>query len=212
VATQARTYGGASAEQRRERRRAALLDATLDVVAQRGVKGLGVKAICTAAGLNDRYFYEQFGDCDEALTALNDRLIVEVSTAFSGAIAATEPEAAARIRACVVTAIDFLTVDPRHGRFLIESQSSEQLRVKRQELVTTLAEVMMTGRPLLGPDAPSEEDSRLMALTIISGCLELSAMWLRGDLDTERDKLIDFMTALALSSTRLSAPPAGKRP
>ena len=107
-------------------------------------------------------------------------------------------------RACVVTAVDFLTVDPRHGRFLIESQSSEQLRTKRQELVTTLAEVMMTGRPLLGPDAPSEEDSRLMALTIISGCLELSAMWLRGNLDVGRDKLIDFMTALALSSTKLS--------
>ncbi|MCW1959195.1 MAG: TetR/AcrR family transcriptional regulator [Mycobacterium sp.] len=202
---QARTYAGASAEQRRERRRAALLDATLEVVAQRGVKGLGVKAICAAAGLNDRYFYEQFRDCDEVLTALNDDLIFHVGAAFNGAIAATEPEVAARIRACVVTAVDFLTVDPRHGRFLIESQSSEQLRAKRQELVTTLAEVMVAGRPLLGQDAPSEEDSRLMALTIISGCLELSAMWMRGDLDTGRDKLVDFMTALALSSTRLSA-------
>ncbi len=204
MTSQARTYGGASAEQRRQRRRAALLDATLDVVAVKGVKGLGVKAICAAAGLNDRYFYEQFRDCDEALMALNDHLILEVGVAFNRAIVATEPEATARIRACVVTAVDFLTVDSRHGRFLIESQSSEQLRTKRQELVTTLAEVMMAGRPLLGAAAPSEEDSRLMALTIISGCLELSAMWLRGDLDTGREKLIDFMTALALSSTRLS--------
>lgn len=204
MTSQARTYGGASAEQRRQRRRAALLDATLEVVAVKGVKGLGVKAICTAAGLNDRYFYEQFADCGEALTALSDHLILEVGAAFNRAIVLTEPEAAARIRACVVTAVDFLTADPRHGRFLIESQSSEQLRAKRQELVTALAEVMMTGRPLLGDAAPSEEDSRLMALTIISGCLELSAMWLRGDLDTGREKLVDFMTALALSSTRLS--------
>ena len=203
-----RIYGGASAEQRRERRRAALLDATLDVVAAKGVGGLGVKAVCTAAGLNDRYFYEQFRDCDEALMALNDQLILEGTTAFAQAIASTEPKAHTRLRACVAAAIDFVTVDPRHGRFLIESQSTEALRAKRQELVATLADLMMSGRELLGPDAPSEEDSRLMALTIISGGLDVAAMWLREDLDVERDRFIDFMTAFVLSSTRLSAQPS----
>jgi hypothetical protein len=74
-------------------------------------------------------------------------------------------------------------------------------------LVTTLADLMMSGRRLLGRDAPSEEDSRLMALTIISGGLDVTAMWLRGDLDIERERFIDFMTAFVLSSTRLSALP-----
>lgn len=207
MTTPARTYGGASAEQRRNRRRAALLDATLDVIAAKGVNGLGVKAICTAAGLNDRYFYEQFRDCDEALMALNDHLILEGTAAFARVIADTEPEAHTRLRACVAAAVDFVTVDPRHGRFLIESQSTEPLRAKRHHLVMTLADFMMSGRRLLGPDAPSEEDSRLMALTIISGGLDVTAMWLRGDLDLERDKFIDFMTAFVLSSTRLSALP-----
>ena len=32
---------------------------------------------------------------------------------------------------------------------------------------------MQSGRPLLGADAPSEEYSRLMALTIMSGGLDL---------------------------------------
>lgn len=198
-----RQYAGASAEQRRTRRRAALIDATLDVIAAKGVAGLGVKAICTAAGLNDRYFYEQFRDCDEALMALNDHLIVEAAAAFAVAIANTEPEAHIRLRACVAAAVDFVTVDPRRGRFLIESQSTEALRAKRHELVTTLAGLMMSGRKLLGPDAPSEEDSRLIALTVISGGLDLGAMWLRGDLDVDRERLTDFMTALVLSSTRL---------
>lgn len=206
MTSRARTYGGASAEQRRSRRRGALLDATLDVVAAKGVNGLGVKAICTSAGLNDRYFYEQFADCDQALMALNDHLILEATAAFTQAIAATEPDAATRIRACVSAAVDFLTADPRRGRFLIESQSSEQLRIKRQELVMTLAELMMTGRTLLGAGAPSEEDSRLLLLTIISGGIDLSAMWIRGDLQIDRDKLVDFMSALAMSSTRLPAP------
>lgn len=203
---QARPYGGASAEQRRDRRRAALLDATLDVIAAKGVNGLGVKAIATAAGLNDRYFYEQFKDCDEALLALNDLLIRQGTAAFAEAIASTEPTPHIRLRACVAAAIDFITVDPRHGRFLIESQSTEALRAKRQELVTTLADLMMTGRDLLGLDAPSESDSRLVALTIISGGLDVAAMWLRGDLDVDRDAFIDFLTAFVLASTRLPTP------
>lgn len=206
MASRTRTYGGVTAEQRRARRRAVLLDATLDVIAARGVNGLGVKAICAAAGLNDRYFYEQFQDCDEALLALNDHLIFEVTAAFAQAIANTEPEAYVRLRACVAAAVDFVTVDPRHGRFLIESQSTESLRAKRQQLVTAIAAMMVSGRELLGPDAPAEEDSRLMALTIISGGLDLGVMWLRGDLDVGRDGLIDFMTSFVLSSTRASAP------
>lgn len=201
-----RTYGGASAEQRRSRRRAALLDATLDVIAVKGVNGLGVKAICTAASLNDRYFYEQFNDCDEALLALNDHLTFEATAALASAIATTEPEVRTRLRACVAAAVDFVTVDPRHGRFLIESQATEQLRAKRYELISGLADLMLTGRELLGPDAPSEEHSRLTALTIMSGGLDLGVMWLRGDLNIDRDKLVDFMTAFIMSSTRLPAP------
>lgn len=200
-----RTYGGATAQQRRDRRRAALLDATLDVVAAEGVAGLGVKAICTTAGLNNRYFYEQFRDCDEALMALNDLIVMRATAAFVETIATTEADAHTRLRACVATALDFVTVDPRVGRFVIESQATAQLRAKRQQLVAALAEMMLTARELLGPDAPSEEDSRLIALSVLSGGLELVAMWLRGDLDVDRDRLIDFMTAHILSSTRMPA-------
>lgn len=207
MTTQApRPYGGASAEERRSRRRAALLDATLDVVAAKGVKGLGVKAVCSAAGLNDRYFYQQFRDCDEALMALYDELILEGTGAITMAFATTEPRARARLEACVAAAVDFVTVDPRRGRILIESQATEELRAKRQELVTALAGVMLSGRPL-GADAPSEEYSHLMALTIMSGGLDLGAMWLRGDLDIQREELIEFMTTFIMSATRLSALP-----
>ena len=105
-------------------------------------------------------------------------------------------------------AVDFVTLDPRRGRILIESQATEDLRAKRQELVSALAEVMLSGRPLLGDDAPSEEYARLMALTIMSGGLDLGAMWLRGDLNVDRDELIQFMTTFIMSATRSAAPAA----
>jgi AcrR family transcriptional regulator len=203
--TTPRTYGGATAEERRQRRRAALLDAALDIIATDGVSAVGVKSICSTAGLNNRYFYEQFTDCDQAVMAFFDDLVLQAMGAFAAVIANTEANAELRLRACVAAAIDFVTVDPRRGRFVIESQATQQLRARRQQLVATLAELMLTGRPLLGADAPSEEDSRLIALSVISGGFELSVMWLRGDLNIDRERLIDFMTAHILSATRVRA-------
>ncbi len=138
--------------------------------------------------------------------ALYDDLIVEGTGAIMLAFDTSEPRADARLRACVAAAIDFVTVDPRRGRILIESQATEALRAKRQELVSALAGVMLSNRPPPGADAPSEDYSRLMALTIMSGGLDLGAMWLRGDLDIQRDVLIDFMTTFIMSATRSSAP------
>jgi hypothetical protein len=40
----------------------------------------------------------------------------------------------------------------------------------------------------------------------MSGGLDLGAMWLRGDLDIDRDGLIEFMTTFIMSATRSSGP------
>ena len=47
-----------------------------------------------------------------------------------------------------------------------------------------------------------------MALTIMSGGLDLGAMWFRGDLNVDRDELIRFMTTFIMSATRSAAPAA----
>lgn len=57
-----------------------------------GVAGLGVKAICTPRQVSsDRYFYEQFRDCDEALMALSDHLTAAVTEAFVDASPPANP-------------------------------------------------------------------------------------------------------------------------
>ena len=72
--------------------------------------------------------------------ALFDDLVLQAMGAFASVIANTEANAELRLRACVAAAIDFVTVDPRRGRFVIESQATQQLRARRQQLVATLAE------------------------------------------------------------------------
>lgn len=204
--TAQRTYGGATADERRRRRRAALIDATMDVISSDGMKKLGVKEVCARARLNDRYFYESFRDCDEVVLALMDDLASEAMAAFADTLTSTEAELRTRVRACVETAVDFVTVDPRRGRLLIESQATEALRRRRQQFVVMLAEIMAAqGRELLGAAAPSDVDRRLIGLTIVSGGLDLTAMWLGGDLDVGKDHFTDFFTAFILASIHMPA-------
>lgn len=201
-----RTYGGATADERRRRRRAALIDATLDIISSDGMKKLGVKEVCARARLNDRYFYESFRDCDEAVLALIDGLTMEAMTAFADTLSSTEAELRTRVRASVETAVEFVTGDPRRGRLLIESQATHAGRQRRQQFVVLLADIMaQQGRELLGAAAPSDIDRKLIGLTIVSGGLELTAMWLSGDLAVGRDHFTDFFTAFILASIHMPA-------
>ena len=62
MASATRTYGGVTAGQRRATRRAALIEAALDLFAEEGARAVSKRAVCARARLNDRYFYEHFTD------------------------------------------------------------------------------------------------------------------------------------------------------
>jgi AcrR family transcriptional regulator len=76
MATASRNYGGVTAEQRRAIRRAALVEAALDLFAEDGARAVSKRAVCARARLNDRYFYEHFADSDALLEAIARDLTV----------------------------------------------------------------------------------------------------------------------------------------
>ena len=65
-----RAYGGVSAEERRAQRRAALVDAALEVIGTRGFSAMTISGLCKDAGLNDRYFAESFENREAVFSAL----------------------------------------------------------------------------------------------------------------------------------------------
>jgi AcrR family transcriptional regulator len=67
--TSSRAYRGVSTEQRRAERRAKLIDAAIAVYGERGYRQATVKAVCEAAGLTERYFYESFENSEALLVA-----------------------------------------------------------------------------------------------------------------------------------------------
>lgn len=67
-----RRYGGHSTEERRLARRELLIEAAIRVYGEVGYRDATVKAVCDAAGLTERYFYESFANSEALLIAAYD--------------------------------------------------------------------------------------------------------------------------------------------
>ncbi|WP_336082633.1 TetR family transcriptional regulator [Nocardia sp. SSK8] len=190
VKTTPRAYGGVAAEERRARRRAALLDAALDLLAEEGAQAVTKRAVCHRAQLNDRYFYEQFTDRDALLTALSEELTNQGIAAVIAATHAAPPDLHSQVHAAADAALGFLLADPRRQALLLNAHSTAALytaRVATQHAIATAATAV--NRELRPEQTGDPEEAALAAYTLVSGTLELVAAWLRGEFGTSREQL-----------------------
>lgn len=203
-----RPYRGVPAEERRALRRAALMAAGLELLGTGGWATATVRGVCALAGLNDRYFYESFADRDALLLAIVDEQAA-IGTARILAAADHSPRRLPDLaRAAVTATVDFLTADPRIARILgHEFPAHPLLQQRRGEIVRNLADLFTAQtRALLGDTPLSDTDLALTAFTLTSGLWDLIAAWLRGEVDIDRDHLVDYTVALMLTTTDLAAP------
>lgn len=84
-----RSYRGLSQEERCAERRQRLIAAAIEVYGGQGYRQSPVKAVCAAAGLTERYFYESFGNSEELLLAAYgsaiEVLVADMAQAAQGA-------------------------------------------------------------------------------------------------------------------------------
>lgn len=198
-------HRGRTADQRREERRRQLMEAALDAIAEHGVSNLRVRAISARARLNDRYFYESFPDCQALLLATFDDQFNRALTGIMATVADSPHELRPRAKAVLEFAFAFIDEDLRRSRLLIELQTAEALGERRHEIIDVLVQIMVgQARALLGDAAGTDENLRLTALTVISGLLELVTQWYRHQISVSRMELIEFMTALVVTTTDIS--------
>ncbi|GAB2823547.1 TetR/AcrR family transcriptional regulator [Actinocorallia aurea] len=203
-----RPYRGVPAEERRAQRRAALMEAGLELLGTQGWAATTVRGVCSLAGLNDRYFYENFADRDALLLAIVDEQAALGTARILEAAERSDQRLPDLARASVTATIDFLTSDPRLARVLgHEFPAHPLLQQRRSEIIGNLAK-LFTGRTaaLLGESPLSDTDLALTAFTLTSGLWDLIAAWLRGDVPIGRDHLVDYTVALLLTTTDLAAP------
>ncbi|MFC5064444.1 TetR/AcrR family transcriptional regulator [Actinomycetospora atypica] len=209
-----RALHGTSAEDRVADRRQRLVEAALDVVGERGVADFTMTAVCRAAGLTERYFYENFARREDLLVALFDR-----SAAASLADAAAAADAAPhdlerRTRAAIAAITDTLVADPRAARLYREAVGHRELAGRRRDTSAAFAELLARLVVDAYPDLP-RDDLLLTTTVLTAGVVEAVGSWLDGRLDTDLDRLLTRcarLVAAAVDQLRTDAIPSPEAP
>ena len=192
---------GLTADERRAGRRELLLDATYELLGTEGWQATTVRAVCHAARLNPRYFYESFADLDELVVAVYDRVVAQLGEQVLGALAEAGDDARSQSHAAIERIVTFVDEDRRRARVLyIEALGNEALNRRRIETghqIVSVVELVAAERH--GPLPVGEQIGRIGASILVGGTGELVVAWLEGRIDVTREQLIDDATELFIS-------------
>jgi len=198
----ARRYRGAEADERRAQRRGQLIAAAVQVYGERGYQSATVKAVCEAAGLTERYFYESFANSEALLLAsfetVTDLLLQKIELAGQEAGGDGEHRAMAMLR----TYFGTLQCEPRSARvFLVEIRGvsklvDEALGQSLRDFGGLLARVLL-------PDG-QEADPMLLA-GVAGGIIHVALYWIRHGYAPDVDTVAATALQLALVLKRSPA-------
>lgn len=196
-----RSYGGVSAADRKMERRRRLTDAALDVMAADEWRSATVEQLCSAAGLNKRYFYEGFADLDELASAVVDDIADEVRRATLAAFAAAadrplEEQARASVEAVVRT----LVRDPRRARVLLGGvAATPSLRRHRKRMMGRLTAVLVESARLVhGVELEPDPLAQITPAFVVGGTAEAVLAFLDGTAKLTLEELVAELTTLWL--------------
>lgn len=198
-----RTYRGVSADERREQRRAALLEAALDLMGSDDAE-ISVRGVCARARLTQRYFYESFTNLDELQLALLNQIAEEI--AFEAAAALADRAPADLDDACRTAfdgAYSVFETDPRKARAaLLVASGTSGLTEARRRIVLSYAEQMATFFGSEYGDAVDAPRGRVALLYAVGGALEATHAVLTGDVEMSPRELSEMVGSLLASSVR----------
>ncbi|MBF6172537.1 TetR/AcrR family transcriptional regulator [Nocardia blacklockiae] len=192
-----RTYGGVSAEERRAQRRSALLEAALEIIGTQGLEKLTVAGLCARAGLNERYYYEQFDGRDAVLAALFDGVAEELADAIVAALRTAPADTRGTAHAAIAAGIHVLTDDPRKARVAsIVGTATPELRARTLETIRSFANLVAAQGIDFYEFTSTEPDPAIAfrATYLVGGLAQTLTSWVQGDLPMSRDELIDHTT------------------
>jgi AcrR family transcriptional regulator len=186
-------------------RRRRLLDAGLELLGgSENPPELTVRAICGAAGISARYFYEGFTDKDELVAAVFDSVIADIAATTQAAVAAAPPEE--QNRAAITNLVRTIGNDPRVGRLLFNAALSHPvLALKRARLGGFFA--MLSGQHVTTAyQRPHSDSVKAIAFFVVGGVGQTIAAWVSGDIDMKPEQVIDQIVAIldALAEPRPS--------
>lgn len=178
-----RRYGGRSTAARVAERRAALLEAGLDLFGTEGYQRVSVKQVCDRAGLTQRYFYESFDEREALLLAVYDEIVDDVARRTVDAIDKTLPTIAELAHVALAEFIGYLTADRRRARvMLLEVVGvSPALDARRRRVIGDFAEIIVTAGMAHAGLTDSNDEFRLSAIGLVGAVNQLLVDWVLGE-------------------------------
>ena len=180
-------WSGVPLEDRQALRRDKLIAAGVQLLGEAGGPALTVRAVCRAAGLTERYFYESFADRDEFVRTVYDDVCTR---AMSTLMSATTP------REAVERFVALMVDDPVRGRVLLLAPAVEPV------LVRSGAEWMPSYIELLQRKLTRIADpvvQHMVAISLIGGLTALFTAYLDGRLSATREQFIDYCVEMLLT-------------
>jgi AcrR family transcriptional regulator len=194
-------WAGLSAEDRRAGRRDLLLDVAFELLGTEGWSATTVRAVCAAARLNPRYFYESFEDLDALIVAVYDRLVAQLGDEVLAALDRAEPDPRSQARAAIETIVRFVDEDRRRAKVLyVEALGNEALnrrRIQTGHQMVALVEMVANQRHGALPEG--EQIGRIGASILVGGTGELVVAWLEGRIPVSREQLVEDATEVFMA-------------
>jgi AcrR family transcriptional regulator len=172
---QPRPYRGVPQDERRALRRHQLIAAAIAVYGERGYRQATVKAVCEAAGLTERYFYESFANSEELLLASYNAVTSAVHAEMVAAAQAAGGNRDDRGRAMLQTYFAALQRDPLSARvFLVEIRGVS--RVVDKAFDASLRSIGEQVGRIVGPEG-ADTDPLLLA-GLVGGVMHIALRWI----------------------------------
>ncbi|BBX20244.1 TetR family transcriptional regulator [Mycolicibacterium duvalii] len=185
-------WSGVPLSDRQALRRDELIAAGIAALGSREGPGLTVRAVCRAAGLTERYFYESFTDRDDYVAAVYD----EVCTTAMATLRKSESP-----RDAVERFVSLMVDDPARGRVLLLAPEAEPV------LARSGARWMPNFIDLLQRKLTRITDPTVQAMIatgLIGALTALFTAYLDGRLTATREQFIDHCVELLLSGATTS--------
>ena len=190
-----RSYGGVSAADRVAARRQRIMDAGIEAFGTQGYTATGVKDVCRAAGVTDRYFYESFSDRKALFLAVFDARVDALFQTVVAAVAAAGQDARSQLHAAIESFLSEVTEDARTPR-LVFSEPAAVGPEAEAHMRTTLRRFTQLASATAAHHIGDERRAALIGLALVGTLERIVVEWQDGELHTGIPEVVDECTEL----------------
>ncbi|MGY0386113.1 TetR/AcrR family transcriptional regulator [Nocardioides sp. WG-D5] len=202
MASEGRSYGGLTREERDAQRRQRLLEAAKEIIGTKGYAATTIPGVCAASKVSTRHFYEIYPGKEDLFVDLYDRITAESYERVAESLKATAGESISRrVQAAVLAYLDPMLKDTRVARIAFveimgASPRIEKLRLDYRETLVGVVRTECSASVARGEIV--DRDWRFAALALVGAVTAIVYDWALHQPRSSREALEGQLAELAL--------------